>query len=1255
MKKNLPSSFLRSLFAAKAVMIFCFLSFVSTSVFSQASVQTDQPDYPPGSTVYITGSGFTANETVTLQVLHVGAGDDLSSTAHQPWTTVADASGNINTTWLVPPDQDELGATLQLTAVGASSGLTAQATFTDGLTGNLIITSSPSAGIYGGTIALTATFTQQGNNNPIAGKIITFKFNGSGGTTIGTAVTDASGGATLTVSLTGNGASGGTPITVGTYPNYINASFAGDGSVNPSTKTGNLTVNPRSLTVTATGPSKTYGTALVAGTSATNFTAGVGAFSEVVTGVTLTPNAAGLLATTAAGSPYSVTPSLATGSGGFLGSNYNITYTAFTGTVGKASLTVTATGPSKTYGTALSTGASSTNFTPVTGVNGEVVTGVTLTPNAAGLLATTAAGSPYSVTPSLATGSGGFLESNYNITYTAFTGTVGKASLTITATGTTKVYDGTTTAPVTLSDNRVSGDVFTETYTTAIFTDKNVGTGKPVSVTGISISGGASGNYTLSNTTASTTASITTKPITVTATGINKIYDGTAIATVTLTDDRVSGDVLTDAYTTATFANKDVASGKTVTVSGISISGTDAANYTLNSITAGSTTASITQKTLTVTAHGVDKIYDSNTTATVTFTDDRVSGDVLTDAYTTATFASKDVATGKTVSVSGISISGTDAGNYTLNSITTSSTTAGITQRTVAVTAHGVDKVYDGNATAAVTFTDDRVSGDALTYAYTAVFNNKNAGTGKAVSVTGISINGGTDAGNYTLNSITTSSTTANITQKALAIAAHGIDKVYDGNTTATVTLTDNRVASDLFNDVYATATFANAGAGTGKTVSVSGISISGTDAGNYTLNGITTATTTANITPLVICASYNGVMFANTDVSLTSTNVNLSIVINTAGSVDARTASVKFTTDNNGGPYTAILDGTNSTINQAIYYYNMPVNIGNNLSQTTQVNWTISQNFQNDITCSETSTDVTVSTRTTDFVTGGGFVKLTSSAGTYKGDNNSKTNFGFNVKWNKSLSNIQGGGFNSIIRSGNLVYHIKAAKVLTLLVTPRTTTDPATAAFTSGNATVTINNANTDAIISSIGNLNLTVEITDACEPGSGSKTTSDLIAITLKDAKGVLLYSNNWNPTTNKTDKQYLTGGNLQVQSAANTIAPVCGGNTNTTASLKNDMPHTSTAVINNNLILKDTVNPLSVKVYPNPSISNFNLQMTGGSTEKLDVKVTDVLGHLVGNYKMTAGSSLTIGDSLRPGIYIVQVKQGDTYKFYRIYKTE
>ena len=90
---------------------------------------------------------------------------------------------------------------------------------------------------------------------------------------------------------------------------------------------------------------------------------------------------------------------------------------------------VTATGPTKTYGTALTPGASGANFSHTGEVNGELVTSVTLTPNAAGLSATTAAGAGYTVTPSLATGSGGFLESNYQVTYNAYSGTVAKAPL----------------------------------------------------------------------------------------------------------------------------------------------------------------------------------------------------------------------------------------------------------------------------------------------------------------------------------------------------------------------------------------------------------------------------------------------------------------------------------------------------------------------------------------------------------------------------------------------------------------------------------------------------------------------------------------------------------------------------------------------------------------------------------------------------------------------------------------------------------
>jgi len=111
--------FLRSLF-----LTFFAVTLANLSAFSQtATIKTDQLDYPPGSTVLITGTGWQAGETVTLQVLHEGeTGDNATSGAHAPFTAVADANGNVTSQWIVPLDEDELGATLLLTADGVSSG-----------------------------------------------------------------------------------------------------------------------------------------------------------------------------------------------------------------------------------------------------------------------------------------------------------------------------------------------------------------------------------------------------------------------------------------------------------------------------------------------------------------------------------------------------------------------------------------------------------------------------------------------------------------------------------------------------------------------------------------------------------------------------------------------------------------------------------------------------------------------------------------------------------------------------------------------------------------------------------------------------------------------------------------------------------------------------------------------------------------------------------------------------------------------------
>src|SRR5207237_357733 len=100
--------------------------------------------------------------------------------------------------------------------------------------------------------------------------------------------------------------------------------------------------------------------------------------------------------------------------------------------------------------------------------------------------------------------------------------------------------------------------------------------------------------YTLSSTSATATANVTPRPLAVTATGQNKAYDGTTAATVTLADDRVSGDALTTSYAAAAFANKNVGTGKVVTVTAISVGGADAGNYTANPTAA--TTADITAR-----------------------------------------------------------------------------------------------------------------------------------------------------------------------------------------------------------------------------------------------------------------------------------------------------------------------------------------------------------------------------------------------------------------------------------------------------------------------------------------------------------------------------------------------------------------------------------------------------------------------------------------------------------------------------------
>jgi gliding motility-associated-like protein len=805
-------------------------------------------------------------------------------------------------------------------------GNTTAATTADITARALTVTANGNNKAYDGTTAATVTLS----DNRVTGDVFTESY------TSATFATATAGTAKL-VSVSG------ISITGGASANY---------TLGNTTAATTADITARALTVTASGNNKAYdGTTAATVTLSDNRVTG-DVFTESYTSATF--------ATATAGTAKLVSVSGISITGG-ASANYTLgnTTAATTADITARALTVTASGNNKAYdGTTAATVTLSDNR-----ITGDVFT----ESYTSATFATATAGTAKPVSVSGISITGG-ASANYTLgnTTAATTADITARALTVTASGNNKAYDGTTAATVTLSDNRVTGDVFTESYASASFATATAGTAKPVSVSGISITGGASANYTLGNTTAATTADITARALTVTANGNNKAYDGTTAATVTLSDNRVTGDVFTESYTSATFATATAGTAKPVSVSGISITGGASANYTLGNTTAA-TTADITARALTVTASGNNKAYDGTTAATVTLSDNRVTGDVFTESYASASFATATAGTAKPVSVSGISITGGASANYTLGN-TTAATTADITARALTVTANGNNKAYDGTTAATVTLSDNRVTGDVFTESYTsATFATATAGTAKPVSVSGISIIGGASA-NYTLGN-TTAATTADITARALTVTASGNNKAYDGTTAATVTLSDNRVTGDVFTESYASASFATATIGTAKPVSVSGISITGGASANYTL-GNTTAATTADITAsaIVITADAKSKVYGSADPALTYTYTG------TLVGTDAFSGSLTRVAGNNVGTY-AINQGTLVLSNAS--NYNITYNSAN-LSITPKT-LTVTATGNNKVYDGTTAATVTLSD---DRVAGDVFTESYASAG---------------------------------------------------------------------------------------------------------------------------------------------------------------------------------------------------------------------------------------------------------------------------------
>ncbi len=349
----------------------------------------------------------------------------------------------------------------------------------------------------------------------------------------------------------------------------------------------------------------------------------------------------------------------------------------------------------------------------------------------------------------------------------------------------------------------------------------------------------------------------------VTVTGVtahDKVYDRTLSATLDISTAVLMGVAPEDNVTLITggargaFSGKSVGTGKAVAVSGLMLRGPDAGKYFLVQPT---TTASITRRPLTVSAVGIDKTYDGSIDASVELLDDRASGDYLTVSYASASFTDRGVGDNKTVSVSSVSISGTDQGNYSL-SLTDATTAASITPAELAVAGlAAADKVYDGTTAAALDTSRAAlvgvVPGDdvaLVTAGATGVFATAEVADANPVTVSGLTL-GGADASNYSLRQ---PGAAASVTPRSPTVAGiSASDKPYDGTTAAEIDCTGAVLMGVVPGDDVtlvtsrATGAFTDESVGEGKTVTVSGLALSGADAGNYSLAA---ATATADITP---------------------------------------------------------------------------------------------------------------------------------------------------------------------------------------------------------------------------------------------------------------------------------------------------------------------------------------------------------------------------------------------------------------------
>ena len=454
----------------------------------------------------------------------------------------------------------------------------------------------------------------------------------------------------------------------------------------------------------------------------------------------------------------------------------------------------------------------------------------------------------------------GVKSANYSINQTIdVSGRILPKPLDISAT-IVKVYDGS----INTYNNRIdlSGVIPVDnglvdiSYSLPLYDTANVGTNKTVTITNARLTGIKLQNYSI-NSSLSVSGIINKKILDVSASAIAKVYDKTTnINFIVDLSGVLSGDNVSAAVT-GNVSSPNVGTYSSLILSDFVLSGAKSGNYDISSssVIQLKNSAIITRKYLTASANVIDKTYSGDVSANVNFilngvlTNDTIS---VSNNYI-AKYRNATVGQNKPVDISNITLTGISPDNYDVSS--TLLLYGNILKKSIDVSCNTITKIYDGsrNATSVPIFLTGTLDTSTNVTFTSANFNTASAGTNKQVTITGISIYGDTSS-NYNL-SYNTLIVNGTINPKPLTIVSNGITRPYDSTNNASVIVSiPDKLSSDSVNVSYTSSQFSDSHVGQNKTITISGIALTGISANNYNINS--SASATASITPYILNSS---------------------------------------------------------------------------------------------------------------------------------------------------------------------------------------------------------------------------------------------------------------------------------------------------------------------------------------------------------------------------------------------------------------